>query len=348
MPAVSVSDNYCHRPYVNEWKNHAMQEKSCKVLDIDGQEALVKFCRQAGANFTRPIVDDISWMPFSSLNPVVAPTLCPGRGRSQMRVYMKDKPVKWGIKLYELCESWSDYEWDFEIMAHEPGLSNAPFDICQRLIHSLKNAGYTLFIHNFYCNPALCDALAADNTMVVGTVPANPIGLPKDLIQQPMNKGDMDFRQKESSWPHCKATPPIPKKVECWNDIASAINAADPAGPRRDGRECKKNGHSWRLLEIEKESSWPHCKATPPIPKKVECWNDIASAINAADPAGPRRDGRECKKKWTMEDSKKSRKPKFSHYEIVKLLEAVGNRKRVVMATLQSNTTNSKKSGMLE
>ena len=49
-----------------------------------------------------------------------------------------------------------------------------------------------------------------------------------------------------------------------------------------------------------------------------------------------------------MEDSKKSRKPKFSHYEIVKLLEAVGNRKRVVMATLQSNTTNSKKSGMLE
>ena len=113
-----------------------------------------------------------------------------------MRVYMKEKPVKWGIKLYELCESWSDYEWDFEIMAHEPGLSNAPFDICQRLIHSLKNAGYTLFIHNFYCNPALCDALAADTTMVVGTVPANPIGLPKDLIQQPMNKGDMDFRRK--------------------------------------------------------------------------------------------------------------------------------------------------------
>ncbi|KAK3771433.1 hypothetical protein RRG08_011368 [Elysia crispata] len=62
---------------------------------------------------------------------------------------------------------------------------------------------------------------------------------------------------------------------------------------------ARKNGHSWRLLEIEKESSWPHCKATPPIPKKVECWNDIASAINAADPAGPRRDGRECKKKWT-------------------------------------------------
>ncbi|KAK3751446.1 hypothetical protein RRG08_051171 [Elysia crispata] len=44
-----------------------------------------------------------------------------------------------------------------------------------------------------------------------------------------------------------------------------------------------------------------------------------------------------------MEDSKKSRKPKFSHCEIVKLLEAVGYRKRVVLATLQSNTTNSKK-----
>ena len=44
-----------------------------------------------------------------------------------------------------------------------------------------------------------------------------------------------------------------------------------------------------------------------------------------------------------MEDSKKSRKPKFSHYESEKLLEAVGNRKRVVLATVQINTTNTKK-----
>ena len=102
-----------------------------------------------------------------------------------MRVYMKDKPVKWGIKLYELCESGSRYVWDFEIMAHEPGLSNAPFDICQRLIHPLKNVGFTLFIENFYCNPALCDALAADNTMVEGTVRANRIGLPKTLFSSP-------------------------------------------------------------------------------------------------------------------------------------------------------------------
>ena len=53
-----------------------------------------------------------------------------------------------------------------------------------------------MFIDNFYCNPALCDALAADNTMVVGTVRAKSISLPKDLIQQLMNKGDMDFRRK--------------------------------------------------------------------------------------------------------------------------------------------------------
>ncbi|KAK3760521.1 hypothetical protein RRG08_022806 [Elysia crispata] len=35
--------------------------------------------------------------------------MCPWRGRSLMRVYMRDKPTKWGIKFYELCESSSGY-----------------------------------------------------------------------------------------------------------------------------------------------------------------------------------------------------------------------------------------------
>ncbi|KAK3786608.1 hypothetical protein RRG08_027566 [Elysia crispata] len=35
--------------------------------------------------------------------------LCPWRGRSSFRVYMRDKPTKWGLKLYILSESQTDY-----------------------------------------------------------------------------------------------------------------------------------------------------------------------------------------------------------------------------------------------
>ncbi|GFS12713.1 LOW QUALITY PROTEIN: PiggyBac transposable element-derived protein 4 [Elysia marginata] len=148
----------------------------------------------------RPLYDHLR-KKFSSVyrpaqNICIDEALCPWRGRSHMRVYMEDKTVKWGIKLNQLCESGSGYVWDFKIMAHIPGLS--PYDICHRLISPLTHVGHCLYIDNFYCkcNPALCDSLAAVDTMVVGTVRSNRIDLPKDLIQQPMNRGDMDYRRR--------------------------------------------------------------------------------------------------------------------------------------------------------
>ena len=109
---------------------------------------------------------------------------------------MCDKPIKWGIKLYELCKSSSRYVYNFTVMCHEPGVSNKPFDICLCLLEPLSNGGHTLYVDNYYCNSELCHTLAAKNTSVVGTVQVNRIGMPKDLVQQPMQTGDTDFRQK--------------------------------------------------------------------------------------------------------------------------------------------------------
>ncbi|GFN97637.1 PiggyBac transposable element-derived protein 4 [Plakobranchus ocellatus] len=122
--------------------------------------------------------------------------MCPWRGRSYLRVYMKDKPMKWGIKFYELCESSSGYVWSFEIMHGDTNLSNKPFDVVHRLIDPLLNKGHCLYVDNYYCNPALCDSLSANNTMVVGTVRANRIGLPRDFMNKPLATGEMDFRRQ--------------------------------------------------------------------------------------------------------------------------------------------------------
>ena len=100
------------------------------------------------------------------------------------------------MKLYELCESSSGYLYNFEVMCHEPGVSNKPLDICLRRLEPLSNRGHTLYVDSRYCNPELCHTLAAENTAVVGTVRANRIGMPKDLVQQPMQTGDSDFRRK--------------------------------------------------------------------------------------------------------------------------------------------------------
>ncbi|GFR89022.1 PiggyBac transposable element-derived protein 4 [Elysia marginata] len=121
-------------------------------------------------------------------------TMCPWRGHSIMCVYMKDKPTKWGNKFYELFESSSGYVWSFEIMHGKANTSNKPFGVVHRLINPLLNKGHCLYEDNYYCNPALCDSLAANNTMVVGTVCANRVGLPKDFMHRSLAAGEMDYR----------------------------------------------------------------------------------------------------------------------------------------------------------
>ncbi|PVD18440.1 hypothetical protein C0Q70_20989 [Pomacea canaliculata] len=67
--------------------------------------------------------------------------MCLWRGR----VYMKDKPIKRGIKFYELTESKSGYVWRFEVFCGMPGLNNRPYEVVQCLLQPLKSLGYCLY-----------------------------------------------------------------------------------------------------------------------------------------------------------------------------------------------------------
>lgn len=123
--------------------------------------------------------------------------LCPWRGRLSFRVYMKDKPTKWGIKLYELCESRSGYVWNMEVMCSQPGISNKPHDVVLRLLDNLKDKGFVLYADNYYTSPALADALVLENTALVGTVRSNRVGMPKDLVTAQFKPGDVAFRRQD-------------------------------------------------------------------------------------------------------------------------------------------------------
>ena len=107
------------------------------------------------------------------------------RGKLCFNVYIKYKLTKWGVKLYELCESTRSYVYDFEIFARETGLSNKPTDVCVRLMNPLLHKGYWLHTDNYYTCPALSDQLPAAQTMTVGTFRPNRVGMPKDLAAPP-------------------------------------------------------------------------------------------------------------------------------------------------------------------
>ena len=116
--------------------------------------------------------------------------ICAWRGKLKFRVYMKDKPVKWGIKMYELCESASAYVYDFEIFAGIPDLSNRPVDVVMRLADPLLDAGRSVYVDNYYCCPELADKLVVRDTHCVGTVRSNRKGMPKQF-SKPLQRGQV-------------------------------------------------------------------------------------------------------------------------------------------------------------
>ena len=129
-------------------------------------------------------------------NVCVDEAMCPFKGRSRFRVYMKDKPTRWGFKFYELCASGSGYVYRLEMFCAFPNLSNKPYDVVMRLMEPLIGKGHHLFIDNYYCEPKICATLASQATMVCGTVRKNRKQMPTDLANQQLRKGEMDFRRK--------------------------------------------------------------------------------------------------------------------------------------------------------
>ncbi|GFR87618.1 PiggyBac transposable element-derived protein 4-like [Elysia marginata] len=83
-------------------------------------------------------------------------------------VYMKDKPTKWGFKLYELCESQTGYVYSLEMYCADKRISNKPVDVSMRLMEPLLNQGYRLYLDNYYCCPELWSRLQGRQSPIDG------------------------------------------------------------------------------------------------------------------------------------------------------------------------------------
>ena len=97
------------------------------------------------------------------------------RGQLSFRVDNPQKPVKYGIKSYILCDSATGY--CFNMQPYVGTASTLP-DIVFSLLDRLQGHGYTLYMDNFYNSIALCESLLGAQTNVCGTLRKNK-GEPK-------------------------------------------------------------------------------------------------------------------------------------------------------------------------
>ena len=91
------------------------------------------------------------------------------RGRLAFKVYCKEKPVKYGIKSYILCDSDTGYCWNLRPYSEKGWTVDKTVKF---LIDDLEGKGHNLFMDNFYVSVRLAHELIGEKwrTNICGTM----------------------------------------------------------------------------------------------------------------------------------------------------------------------------------
>lgn len=121
------------------------------------------------------------YQPFQRVS--IDERMVKSKHRSGIRQYIKNKPTKWGIKLWVLADSANGYTCDFDVYigkkaGHEPSANGLGYDVVFRLMQPLLNQGYHLYFDNFYTSVKLIKDLFAVGVPATGTAAENRKGFP--------------------------------------------------------------------------------------------------------------------------------------------------------------------------
>ena len=134
---------------------------------------------------------------------------CPFKGRVRFRVYNPNKPHKFGIKLYQVCEASSGYCIGFDIYSGEEGCTvySEAVDIDPESSQTTKivvgllaycgllGKGHKVYLDNYYTSPELYSALQYLETYACGTLRVNRKLVPKAFKQVKLKKGEGIYRR---------------------------------------------------------------------------------------------------------------------------------------------------------
>ena len=153
----------------------------------------------------RPLMDMLNRIFLQHYTPGREPSVDEAmigfKGRSLLKQYMPGKPTKWGIKVWQLCESITGYTSQFQVYTgrREANQDNRGLGhrVVMNLLQPLLRRNYHVYFDNFFSSLPLMEDLTRHWTYGCGTLRLNRRGLPPALKNAKLRRpGDTLKRQK--------------------------------------------------------------------------------------------------------------------------------------------------------
>ncbi|CAG5051487.1 unnamed protein product [Parnassius apollo] len=150
----------------------------------------------------RPIIDMVNntfqkyYSPKEDI--CVDESQVPFRGRIVFRQYNKSKRHKYGLKLFKLCTI-PGYTCKFSLYGGKniDTVNTTPTSVVMSLCSQILNKGHTLATDNWYTSLELAYNLLEHQTHLIGTIRKNRRGLPKDVVEAKLQKGEFMAMENE-------------------------------------------------------------------------------------------------------------------------------------------------------
>ncbi|UYV82776.1 USP34, partial [Cordylochernes scorpioides] len=146
----------------------------------------------------RPVLESLIYSFGNAYTPqqnlTIDEAMCPFRGRVGFRVYIKGKPHKYGIKIFQISEAVSGYAYNLDIYTgkdpEQPEHNSIP-NLVDRLAKRFYGQGYHIYFDRWFSSPELFDKLWEKKTLAVGTVMPSRKTMPKTEFSQKLKRGEI-------------------------------------------------------------------------------------------------------------------------------------------------------------
>ena len=231
------------------------------------------------------------------------------KGRLSFRQYIPAKPTKWGIKVWQLCESQSAYCLNFEVYTGRVAGVLAPHGLGHRVVmnmmHPYLNRNHHVYFDRFFTSTQLMEDLEEAGTYACATVMLNRRGLPNEARRLKLRRrGETFFRQKENEvltvWKDKRQVSVLstnsnatvqerarkPDAVLNYNAHMGGVDKTDQLRSYyKVGRVSKKWWRyiMWYLFDISIVNAWILFQSSPHEPQMRRGYDQLQFRLNLAE-----------------------------------------------------------------